>query len=144
MASFSSSAFSTSAFSVNAFDFGGVIPPVPPVVPRGGDGWYKRKKPVVPDRRVENETKERLEFDRVISDIYDKVHNLQPEQREEVEEILEVKLPKKLSKKTSVNMPELDIERILSDSNSLRRLIELRNLAMQEEEAAIAFLMMTI
>lgn len=143
MASFSSGAFSTSAFSILAFDFGSTPPP-PVVVARGGDGWYIRRKKRPPDRRVEDETDERLKFESVISDIYDRLHGLTPEKVAEVEAILKVKIP---VKKQVFFMPEMNIAKLMADASALQRLLNIRAAVMQaaqDEEAAIAFLMMSV
>lgn len=128
--------FQSYAFQSYAFQCVGVATPIPPNVNDGGGGFYLKK--CKPDLRVEKETEERLHFDKVISEIYDRIEGVVPELQQEIAEIV---THKKAKGDTHLPpLPMLDVEAIMQDMQSVKRLIEIHRKMMFEEEMIILML----
>lgn len=101
----------------------------------GGDVFYKKRHP---DRRVEEETKERLALEKTISEIYDRINLIPAQQQQEVAEIV-------TGKKSSddIALPilsALNVDVIMQDMVSIKRLMEIHKQMMIEEEVIILML----
>lgn len=118
----------------------GYLPGAELPAPEGG-AFYppnKRKK----SRRVEQETDERLELENLISDIYDRIHGLTKPEQEEIKEI--VIANRKDPEKPPPAIPQLDFGTLLADIQAMKRLEQIRQRVLEEEEATLLILMMAI
>lgn len=129
------SAFWGRAFWNRAFQIArNTVAPAPAPAVDGGFFPIKKSKP---SKRVENETEERLKFDRVIQDIYDRIEGVAPEKKQEIVKIV---TRKKEAAKQLPPIPELDVSGIMEDLKSFKRLMAIHKQMMQEEEAMVLLL----
>lgn len=119
----------------------GTTPPTPSPAPIPADGGYFKPVKRKPDRRVEHETHERIALEHAISDIYDRILGLTPDEQQEVAKI--VAPLQKTKTKVLPKIPEIDFDLLMSNVQSVSRLMELRQRAMEEEEMAVLLLLMS-